>query len=157
LESFFFFFFSGKSRFRGSACWAPGDPWPAEDVGLSGVEFSPAGRPFAEAALEADVVCERGISEGVIGGSVDVMEKLSANNKDAVGAKLEPTIAAPLTEVVENGKANRPGRRMRNVPLGDIRGDSTLVHEPVSKRHRAATFLVDSPEALAEIVRQNEP
>lgn len=62
-----------------------------------------------------------------------------------------------LLEVVENGKANRPGRRMRNVPLGDIRGDSTLVHEPVSKKHGAAAFLVDSPEALAEIVQQNEP
>jgi len=45
------------------------------------------------------------------------VEKISANNKDAVGAKLEPTIAAPLTEVLENGKANRPDRRMRNVPL----------------------------------------
>ncbi len=53
---------------------------------------------------------------------MEVVEKLSANNKDAVGAKLEPTIAAPLAEVFENGKANRPDRRMRNVPLWDIRG-----------------------------------
>jgi hypothetical protein len=92
----------------------------------------------------------------VIGGSVEVVEKLSANSKDAVGAKLEPTIAAPLAEVLENGKANGPDRRMRNVPLGDIRGDSTLANEPVSKKHRAEAVLVDSPEDSAEIVRQNE-
>jgi len=42
------------------------------------------------------------------------------------------------------------------VPLGDIRGDSTLVHQPVSKKQRAEALLVDSPEALAEIVRQND-
>jgi hypothetical protein len=51
---------------------------------------------------------------------VEVVEKLSANNKDAVGVKLEPTTAAPNTEVLENGKANRPERRMQSVPLGDI-------------------------------------
>lgn len=41
------------------------------------------------------------------------------------------------------------------MPLGDIREDSTLVHEPVSKKHRAEAFLVDSPEVLS--IRQKEP
>jgi len=55
-----------------------------------------------------------------------------------------------------NGHREPQNRRwMRNVPLGDIRGDSTLVHEPVSKKHRAEAFLVDSPEVLS--VRQKEP
>jgi hypothetical protein len=91
-----FFFFAAKGRVSGSPCSEAGEDWAVGDAGSADVEFPTS--DFSFGVVWVDVISDGGSSCGVIGGSVEVVEKLRTNKTDAAGARLKPTMAAPPTD-----------------------------------------------------------